>query len=135
MVVDAYGIVHVAWYRGSNPAADVYYSRSLNGTAFSPPLDLSDQAAVNYAPRLASDSNGRVHITYTVWSGTPCRTASIYYRAPDDGVNFSPPVNVSGTTVEGHEHYESQIAVDESGGVNVVWKYWNNIDSHGGVFL
>ncbi len=98
--------------------------RLLSGLSMSPPRapgwslprNLSQTEALSDWPALTVDNAGRVH---AVWADGPIGTREVYYSSNAAG-SWSSPVNVSSSPSV--DSVFPDIAVDSSGGANIVWQ-------------
>ncbi len=118
IALDSQGTVNVIWAGGDR----LFFSRSVDGgTTFSSPLNIGGVtnpalafSAAGYRP-LVIDAAGNINV---VWMDQ--NSNQIFFaRSTNAGVSFSTPLNIS--------NYASgasspTIAVDSSGGIDVVWQ-------------
>jgi len=117
IAVDSSGSIDIVWV-----GSGILFSRSADGGAtFSPPKNVSNtgsfpgiDAPTNHG-NIALDTNGNINV---VWDNTPGNFDVFFSRSTNGGLTFATPKNLSnnaGTSIF------SQIAVDSSGNINVVW--------------
>ena len=94
----------------------IFFSRSTDyGATWSPPVNLSG-AAIGTNPAIAVDGSGNINVAWNYYTSS---LNDIYFsRSTDNGVNWTPPVNVSWTT---GWSWTPAIAADTSGNLFVVW--------------
>jgi hypothetical protein len=124
VAVDAWGRPHVVWYSGRATAVDeggmdlLMYS-TLVDQEWLEPNDIAVAAYGGYTvrPAIAVDSTGTLHVTFR-------GGLSVYYTNSSvseawDASSWAPRRNISGAGT-GAAYY-SDVAVDEQGGIHVVW--------------
>lgn len=85
--------------------------------AFSPALNVSNDAGNSQVPQIAVDGRGNINV---VWRDNSPGNSSVFFsRSSDGGATFSAPVNLSNNP--GGSALFPQIAVDSSGNIYVVW--------------
>jgi len=83
---------------------------------FSAPKNVSNNLDSTFTPQTAVDSNGNI---FVVWEDDTSTNANILFsRSSDGGATFSAPINISHSKLF---PFGPRIAVDSSGGINVVW--------------
>jgi hypothetical protein len=101
---------------------------SLNKVFFSPPLNVSRSAGdtLSYGVQVALDATGNINVVWADFSCLQtipftCTWHLFFRRSVDGGATFSTPKDISRQNV-GDAVYAPQIAVDRTGGINVVWE-------------
>lgn len=122
------GTVHLAWGVGADPAADIYYSRSLDGgRSFSTPRAVFESAGHAWAPDLAVGPEGTVHLVYADSPEGPLRQYRILYSRSENGARFSDPQELPAVP---QEHYVSanfpHIGINGDGRTLVVWELFED---------
>jgi hypothetical protein len=85
--------------------------------AFSPALNVSNDAGDSQVPQIAVDARGNINI---VWRDNSPGNSSVFFsRSSDGGATFSAPVNLSNNP--GGSALFPQIAVDSAGNIYVAW--------------
>lgn len=106
----------------SGCSKDVFFSRSVSGSAFSTPVNLSNSGNASN-PQLAIGTDGGINIAWTGGS------ALDFTHSTDGGSTFSSPLNIAGVTNPSLAFtaagYHS-LVVDASGNINVVWSDTNS---------
>lgn len=116
--VDQAGNVHAAWVDSSPGNNEIYYASKASGAgAWNAPERVSDTAGTSWAPALAVDSQGRVHV---VWYDFTPGVTEIYYafKAPGAAA-WSAAVNVSNTA--GGSQWPA-LVVDAQDALHLVWQ-------------
>ena len=116
VAVDGSGRATAVWthYDGSNDI--VQASNSLNGGAWSTPVNLSTASQYAADPQVAVDGSGRAT---AVWDRSDGSNSIVQVSTSLNGAAWSTPVDVSAA---GHNAYLPQIIVDGSGLATVVWE-------------
>jgi hypothetical protein len=120
IAVDRVGIINMVWgdFGFSSHNSVIYYSRSTDkGSSFSQPVIVSDVTVDSYSPKIALDKSGNLHLVWTDRS-IYINSDIFYTRAQNDGVSFSPAVNISNNSPHSSA---PKIAVDSTGKIGVVW--------------
>ena len=118
IAADSRGNIYVVWNDGNPSAFEIFFSRSTDGGAtFSAPQNLSNNVGSSFSPAIALDSGGNINVVWT--DNTPGHDDILFSRSTNGGVTFSAPQNLSNNT---GDSFNSQIGVDSSGNINVVWE-------------
>jgi len=117
--------VHLAWAVGENRAADIQFASSKDrGASFGPVRAVCESRGHSDAPKIATHSEGTVHLAYAEGPEGPGKAYHIRYsRLPPDAARFEAPRKVAGSE-GGHgasAHYP-QLAVDREGAVFLLWE-------------
>jgi hypothetical protein len=109
--------IHVAWRENLNSFWVIHYTLSMDyGATWSTPLALSDTALHSFNPDMCIGASGHV---YMVWDSIFNGVSQVFFsRSTDNGVNWSPPVKITDTE---YPAYQPKVAVDENGGLLLVW--------------
>ena len=84
---------------------------------FSPPVNISNNAGNSAGQQIAIDPSGNISV---VWQDDALGYSAVFFsRSSDGGATFSSPRNLS---TDPNGSLAPQIAVDPSGGINVVWE-------------
>ena len=122
LALDGKGGVHAVWVDDSPKNLEIYYAwRGSNGTAWSGPVNLSNNPSWSEHVQLAAEQDGTVHV---VWSDEAPGQNDIYYTWRNSGSAWSSPLNISNNP---GFSLCPKVAVDESGTVHVIWKDGNEI--------
>ena len=98
---------------------------------FSAPKNVSNNADSSFTPQVAVDGGGNIYAVWEDDNATNSNNSNILLsRSTDGGVTFSTPTNVSKSP---GLSFSPRIAVDTSGGVNVVWV--DNTPGHQTIFF
>lgn len=87
---DATGNLHLIWSDSSPGNAEIFYRRKTAGGAWSVTERVSNTAGTSWAPDVAADSQGKVHV---VWY----ENGEIFYAWRSVAGDWSAPVNISQT--------------------------------------
>jgi hypothetical protein len=120
IAVDSAGNLNVVWtdWRTGTYDSEIYFSRSTDsGTNWSTPVNISGTIGGTWTPAIAVDSSGNLYVVW--WDLTDAHEDICFSRSTDNGVSWSPYVNLSNTQI-GESTYPA-VAVDSAGNVNVVW--------------
>src|SRR6266576_211270 len=98
--------------------------------AFSPPLNMSNNAGNSQNPQMAVDSKGNI---YVVWlDNSPGNNSVFFSRSLDEGATFSSPLNLSNNP--GGSVLFPQVAIDSTtGNIYAAW-FDSNSGSPGIIF-
>jgi hypothetical protein len=125
IAVDAADAVSIA-YDGisSTGQRDIFFTRSTNGTTFSPPLNLSrilstSTTVLADSPSTAIDGAGNINIAFSRRDLTRNEQEIYFCRSTNNGTSFSPAVNVTRTTVQGTRSFAPHIGVDARGNIGI----------------
>ena len=116
--------LHLLW-ADVQPLEDLLISTAVPQTngppKFTFPIGLGGGEGVS-SPSVATDSNGSIYVAWASGVNAPANTEGIYFsRSDDNGLNFFPEGTVLSAPGAISPAY-SQIAVDSSGNVNIVWE-------------
>jgi hypothetical protein len=115
------GNINVAWIMVTTTNNyNIFFTRSVNnGASWSTWENVSNSSLSSFSPDIAVDSAENLNV---VWEGRDdLSNGEIFFsRSINDGVSWSPPVNLSNTLSGGS--YNPAIAVDNTGNINVVWR-------------
>ena len=120
VAVDGAGNISVVWESDSAPVG-ILFRHSADGAMFSPAVNLATnpinpKLTGSLAPQMAVGVDGSINV---VWEDDFNFQSDISFsRSTDQGATFSPTLNLSHNA---GNSFGSQIAVDLSGNVNVVW--------------
>lgn len=117
IAVDSSGTIHMAVNETLDGSANGYrimYRSLTSGGSWSPMTEVDFSPSGSYAPDIASESGGTVHI---VWSDTRESSRQIYYSTKSGG-GWSTPAAIADTSADSTQ---PAIAVDSSGTLHVVW--------------
>ena len=118
IAVDGRGNINIVWNDNSSGAFDIFFTRSSNlGTTFSAPHNISNNSGGSFIPQMALDGNGNIYVVWT--DNTAGNDEILFSHSVDGGATFSPPKNISNNN---GNSFNTQIAVDTGGNVNVVWE-------------
>jgi len=125
------GSVHVAWAVGESRAADIQLASSKDGgTSFGPARAVCESPGHSDAPKIATNSEGTVHLVYAEGHDGPGKPHHIRYSRMKPGASgFEAPRAVAGSQADhaASAHYP-QLAVDRAGSVFLLWEQY--IASH-----
>ena len=113
MAIDGGGRLWVVWAERLNDNWDLF-GRALDGEGWSPVERLTEAPQPDLQHRVASGSDGSLHL---VWQGYRGGAASVFHRSYSPEAGWSEEVRVSG---EGGNCWEPAV-VTTSGGVFVAW--------------
>lgn len=120
IAVDSAGNLNVVWtdWRTGIYDSEIYFSRSTNnGTNWSTPVNISGTIGGTWTPSIAVDSSGNLFVVW--WDLTYAHEDICFSRSTNNGVSWSPYVNLSNTPIGESTH--PVVALDSAGNVNVVW--------------
>jgi len=131
MAVTSGGTIYVVWRDCLDDSEegrdDIYFAKSTDGgLTFSAGVCVSDDngTASNYAPRVATDSQGNV---YVVWHDDRNGDWDIYFaKSTNGGANFSTNVQVVN---DPDIQYEAALAIGPAGNIYVTWIHKYDTDS------
>ena len=121
--VDHSRAIYIVWTDYRNGLPDVYFSKSADGgLSFSANVRVNDVAANSqWAPDVAVDSMGLIHVVWTDLRNAGTTGPDIYYaNSTDGGLSFNPNRRVNNDAVAA-EQGEPAIAVAADRSVYVVW--------------
>ncbi|MEK7432309.1 MAG: peptidylprolyl isomerase [Cyanobacteriota bacterium] len=98
LVVDTLNTPYVVWEEIQNGSHDIYYSKLLAPTLWSPQEKLSSQGSAGYNPSISLDGISRPSV---VWEEANQGIKDIYYSRNNDNTDttaWSTPVNISNTS-------------------------------------
>lgn len=124
LAVGADGRVHLAWTVGEDPAADIHVAVSTDGgRSFGAPRIAAPSGGHSDAPRIAVDSQGRLHLVYgESLAGAPGRYRIRYVRRDAGGDRFSDPQTIAAPDAGAESLNFPEIAVDGADRLYVLWK-------------
>lgn len=116
--VDRAGNLHAAWVDSGPGNNEIYYASKMSGSsAWSAPERISNTAGTSWAPTLASDRQGAVHVAW--YDFTPGATEIYYaFKAPGASI-WSTAVNVSNTA--GGSQWPV-LVVDVQDALHLIWQ-------------
>jgi hypothetical protein len=118
VAVDGRGNINVIWNDNTPGNLEIFFARSTDlGTTFSAPKNISHNTGASFSPQMAVDSAGNINVVWT--DNTPGNDDIFFSRSSDGGTTFSTPLNLSHN---GGNSFNTQIAVDSAGNINVVWE-------------
>ena len=121
MVVDANGIMHVAYVNNTRSDQNIHYL-NYSGDVWSDPFNVSTEVSTNsFWPSLAVTQSGDIHITWETTSEhiNPELNIDIMYRAKIGGVW----IDTEMVSTESHFYSTaSRMVVDEQGTVHCIWR-------------
>jgi hypothetical protein len=115
VTVDGSGLATAVWIHVDGTNGIVQASTSLNGAAWSTPVDLSTAGQDTYFPQVTVDGSGRAT---AVWERVDGSNTIVQASTSLNGAAWSAPANVS---VTGQNAFEPQVTVDGSGRATAVW--------------
>jgi hypothetical protein len=122
LAAGADGVVHLAWMRGEERAANILLSRSTDGgRSFDAPRVAVKTDGYADAPAIAIDDEGRIHLAFTerpAWGRG--RPHVRYTQASGAGAEFEWPETISG---EAFAASFPSLALDGEGRVYVAWHH------------
>lgn len=121
MALDASGNLQMVWADASAGNYEVLYASKAPGSAWSAPLDLSNNPAGDAEPVIVADGGGTLHVA---WYSITAQPENIYYTARPPGGSWSAPVVISGPLTNS---VWPDLAVGPDGTVHAVWS-----DPHNG---
>jgi len=119
--IDNDGVLHCVWsFKIEQNYRKIYYSKSENdGETWSEPYSISQNNELWMAsPKITSDSQNNLYITYTYNCGNPYQTEIYFVKF--NGLDWSEPVSISGTY---NGSNNSTIITDNSNRVYAFW-FW-----------
>ena len=119
MTVDKNGLATVVWRRNNGTNNIVQSSTSLNGAAWSTPVDLSATGANATAPQVTVAPNG---LATAVWVRNNGTVDIVQSSTSLSGAAWSTPVDLSAT---GQNAQNPQVTVDKNGLATAVWLRYN----------
>jgi hypothetical protein len=115
VTVDSTGRAVAVWYRYDGANNIIQSSTSVNGGAWSTPVDLSDSLQNSGNPQVTVDSTGRA---VAVWWGYDGANNRIQSSTSVNGGAWSTPVDLSATLQKARD---PQVTVDSTGRAIAVW--------------
>jgi hypothetical protein len=95
IAVDPSDAINIVWQDTAPGTSVIMFSRSMDGGAtFSTPKQISKGSGAATEAAIASDAQGRLHVTWVDASGGDFQ--AYYSRSTDSGKSFSAPINASG---------------------------------------
>jgi len=115
IALDSSGNINVAWKEDNT--GEIFFRRSQdNGTGWSAAVNISNTAGNSDGPKIVVDSSGNINVA---WGDFDPGNSDIYFtRSADNGATWSQVKNIYPSTVGSHY---PDIAVDNSGNINVAW--------------
>ncbi len=114
IAVDAEGRPHVVWnHHAIFPDGAIYYA-TLTDSGWTEPLNLTPWNSTRYAPDIAIDGNGLIHVIWTDYIFGNGEIVHSYFN----GQEWSPIENVSNDSLDSGW---SRILVDSANHLHVVW--------------
>lgn len=116
--VDGTGNVHIAWVDSSPGNNEIYYASKASGaSAWSAPERVSDTTGTSWAPALAVNSQGVIHV---IWYDFTPGATEIYYAFKAPGMAaWSAALNVSNTA--GGSQWPA-LVIDAQDALHLVWQ-------------
>jgi hypothetical protein len=117
IVADSSGKITVVWEDFSLGNFEIYSSFSNdNGANWNQAVNVSNNTKTSRNPMVAVDSSGNINV---VWHDYTPGNYEIYFsRSIDNGVTWTPEVNISNNT---ENSFSPFLAVDSFANLNVVW--------------
>jgi hypothetical protein len=117
IAIDASGYLHVVWHDATPGSYQIYYKRSTDGgTSWSANQRLTWTSYDSFAPDIAADSLGGVHV---IWHDYSPGNAEVYYkRSTDGGASWLPNQRLTWTSTASEL---PAIAVDGVDRIHVIW--------------
>ncbi|MBC7251042.1 MAG: hypothetical protein H5T62_12255 [Anaerolineae bacterium] len=116
VAVGADGRVHVVWAEGPpDSACDIAYTY-WDGQTWAAPTLVTTTAGLSWAPQVAVDLTGTVHV---VWTESVNYVPRILYSRLEEGGGWSTPVILSGELTDS---YFPDIVADSEGHLHVAWE-------------
>lgn len=121
--VDGDGNVHLAWTIGEDAAANIHVATSVDGgRSFGEPLIVASRGHAD-APKLATDSEGSLHLVYSESPGGPFQQYRIRYARRDPGENrFSAPRTIAAPQADLDSVNFPDLAIGAADRLHVVWE-------------
>jgi len=114
IAVDSEGRPHVVWnHHAIFPDGAIYYT-TLTDSGWTEPLNLTPWNSTRYAPDIAIDGNGLIHVIWTDYIFGNGEIVHSYF----DGEAWSPIENVSNDSLDSGR---PRIAIDEQDHLHVAW--------------
>lgn len=139
-ITDAYldetGILHVVFWGGDGTAADIYYSNALavdagKASAWSPPLEIAQNAGDPESALLVEDARGTLHVVY---SGRE-QGKGVYEVQSEDGGRTWSTSNVLFLTVATEPNIVLfRLISKESGSLHIVWNVYSEEGQGRGIY-
>jgi hypothetical protein len=120
------GTVHLAWTVGQDPAADIHLATSMDGgQSFGEPQIVAPGGGHADAPKIAVDSQGRLHLVYGESHDGPFQHYHIRYARRDAGSDrFSEPRTIAAPHAGVDSVNFPDLAVDAADRLYVVWELY-----------
>jgi hypothetical protein len=119
VTVDSTGRATAVWQRLNGTKSIIQSSTSVNGGAWSTPVDLSATLRDAYSPQVTVDSTGRAT---AVWARSNGTKYIIQSSTSLNGAAWSTPVDLSATLQDASN---PQVTVDSTGRATAVWYRYN----------
>jgi hypothetical protein len=113
---DSTGLATAVWYRHNGSNNIIQSSTSLNGAAWSTPVDLSATLRNAENPQVTVDSTG---LATAVWNRNDGSNTIIQSSTSLSGSTWTAPVDLSAT---GADANSQQVTVDSAGRATAVWQ-------------
>jgi LPXTG-motif cell wall-anchored protein len=120
--IDSNGLAIAVWQRYDGSDYIIQSSKSLNGAAWSTPVNLSLTGGDASSAKVAIDSNG---LATAVWYRYNGSNWIIQSSTSLNGAAWSTPVNLS---LPGEDATTPQVAIDSNGLATAVWEWYDGSD-------
>jgi hypothetical protein len=94
------GIFHMVWFQIAGPSVEIWYSQSSNAMSWTAPVNLTNNASVDWLPNLVIDYNDNLWVTFA--SERTGNMDIFIIRSTNAGATWSSPVSL--TT---HPHHDN----------------------------
>ena len=129
LAVYAEGDIYLAWTVGEDRAADIHIARSADqGRSFSQPQIVAPSDGHADAPKLAVDSEGRLHLVYAESPAGPFERYHVRYtRSDDGGATFRNSKEISSPLPDQFESANfPHLSLDGADNLYVVWELFRS---------